>query len=1380
MKYLRTLAVLVGTALCSGSLFSASVILNEYNGVADSNQIGGGSGSDTFFPLVNGNGGNWLELVVVGDGTAASTVDMRGWSIEVFDSDDGSSSITLSQNSYWQNVQAGTLLTFTEDNTSAGGLDSDLSREDRLNSEGWAWSNIWIQDGTLIDLASSDSVLHTSNQDTAITIRDDQDVTVFGPAGEDIASEGVNSEEVLALQETPSPSVATSSVGYNDVDNSSFGSPNPLEGSGTQSFLAFRIAGPAPGFTTPIADTFLTAGNPFAETVTASDANGGTLTIDIQSGPDWLSIIDNGDGSADLSGTPADEDAGIHPVVLEVTDDPQDGSDILAFTITVFASSVPVIVNEYDGGGEWLELVVVGNGSPGSTVDLRGWSLSLEDDNGSGTIQLSNDDFWSNVQAGTILLFSEDDAANGGFDTNIAAQNLISTAGWASATFWIGDETYLDSTNTSAELSVSNDDAIITVLNDADEFIFGPVGEGIESDGGVSGSERFILDADPSTQINPIAGDYADSDSSTPGQPNLKSEGSLQNFEAFSTGTNPNSPPFFTAEPAQLLDYAVEIPDEYFWIVTTEDPNAGDTLTITLSEGPDWLTLDDFGDGSADLFGTPALADAGTHPIEIEVTDGEFTVSQNFEVFAFATSSPVVLNEFNAVADNSFLNGGDEGTDSDSGAAADGFFGRVAGNGGDWFELVVVGDGSAGSTIDLRGWSIEISEDGNPPESIILSQDSYWQNVQAGSILTFTEDSFDDGGLDTAIHRVNRFDNGGWAWTNILVNDPTYVDLNASTFNNGFPASNADLRITLKDATGTVRSGPAGEEFLSLGGLGDTEVFKLEQDPTPLSASPLSASYSDGTSSSFGAPNQWNSGQNTQNFSAFETNTPGNSRPFFNFVSPFFARQGDSFSYSVTASDEDGTGSLTLSLDTGPPWISLIDGGNGSGTLTGTPSSSDATGLQTVTVSVDDGIHSVSKTFSLYIHPVTATVILNEYNAVAQDEFLNGGTLALDDEGGTASDPHFGRIAGNGGDWFELVVVGDSIEDGVDLRGWTIEIADNASFPFAAEERIVLSSDTFWSDVPTGTILTFTEKRTSEGGLDTSLNALDNRNSEGWAWSNVWIGDSTLISYTDEVTNGYSVDGGTGEVRGINTSNNDTWFVIRDSANSLIFGPAGEGIAPASGIGGTEVFELQADPDPAVSPLIAFDNGPPVVDGYDDSSSSTFGRPNDWSAGTNIQDFSSFIPSSGGSNPVETYLAGFGLSGADLQFDADSDKDGALQILEFAFATDPTSGASLPVLREGQQIAGANEHFTLTFLRRSGGNGAGNTYTADGIVYIVEGSLDLNGWNEPVEATTNPNGLPVAPTDYEWSTFRLVTPIRGANPSDRGFMRITLEQNSTP
>jgi hypothetical protein len=74
-------------------------------------------------------------------------------------------------------------------------------------------------------------------------------------------------------------------------------------------------------------------------------------------------------------------------------------------------------------------------------------------------------------------------------------------------------------------------------------------------------------------------------------------------------------------------------------------------------------------------------------------------------------------------------------------------------------------------------------------------------------------------------------------------------------------------------------------------------------------------------------------------------------------------------------------------------------------------------------------VHVPSSAYSA----VPNSLLFNEGNAVSGSKFLNGN-----------SDATFGRVEGNGQNWFELLVVqGDELDGGgfkntLDLRGWTI------------------------------------------------------------------------------------------------------------------------------------------------------------------------------------------------------------------------------------------------------------------------------------------------------------------------------------------------------
>jgi hypothetical protein len=210
-------------------------------------------------------------------------------------------------------------------------------------------------------------------------------------------------------------------------------------------------------------------------------------------------------------------------------------------------------------------------------------------------------------------------------------------------------------------------------------------------------------------------------------------------------------------------------------------------------------------------------------------------------------AAPLILNEYNGVAPGNFLD--DEKSDP--------YFGTVAGNGGDWFELVVVAD-----HLDIRGWQVVVEDQGSPPrnDTVTFSTDPLWSDLRAGTIITVAEEVADDVSYDPSA--------GDW-WINVRAGvDGTGTYVSATDFE----VSNNDTTITIRSADGLPIFGPAGEPLIG-GGVNSHEVFKLEADPGA-AIGPTSDGYNDGSSSSFGAPNIWADGASTQDFTALRTGQP--------------------------------------------------------------------------------------------------------------------------------------------------------------------------------------------------------------------------------------------------------------------------------------------------------------------------------------------------------------------------------------------------------------------------------------------------------------------------------------------------------------------------
>jgi hypothetical protein len=100
-------------------------------------------------------------------------------------------------------------------------------------------------------------------------------------------------------------------------------------------------------------------------------------------------------------------------------------------------------------------------------------------------------------------------------------------------------------------------------------------------------------------------------------------------------------------------------------------------------------------------------------------------------------TSPLILNEYNAVDSGEFLKNDNRDT----------YWGRIEGNGGDWFELVVTTN-----HLDVTGWHLVLTNDtggaGETTQTLTFDSDLLLQDLRAGTILTVSEELADDDSYD--------------------------------------------------------------------------------------------------------------------------------------------------------------------------------------------------------------------------------------------------------------------------------------------------------------------------------------------------------------------------------------------------------------------------------------------------------------------------------------------------------------------------------------------------------------------------------------------------------------------------------------------------------
>ena len=205
---------LVAALLLSSTATAAPILVNEFNAVSAANYLNGGTAAadvngqptaDTSLGRVLGNGGDWVELVVIQD-----HLDLRGGSLSIEEGQVGfrtTTVLTFTQAALGSDLRNGTIVTIAE----------DIADDPTYSPAGGDW---WINvqassagTGQFIT-ASSFSV---SNDNTQITVLDALSQIWFGPAGEGIQPvSGVGSVEVWKLEANPSAAITPTSS-YDDA-----------------------------------------------------------------------------------------------------------------------------------------------------------------------------------------------------------------------------------------------------------------------------------------------------------------------------------------------------------------------------------------------------------------------------------------------------------------------------------------------------------------------------------------------------------------------------------------------------------------------------------------------------------------------------------------------------------------------------------------------------------------------------------------------------------------------------------------------------------------------------------------------------------------------------------------------------------------------------------------------------------------------------------------------------------------------------------------------------------------------------------------------------------------------------------------------------------
>ena len=205
------------------------LLLNEWNTVGADELLRDdgtpGAGTDSAFGRVVGNGGDWIELLVLED-----HLDLRGWTLSMADRGGARGTLVFTEDPLLADLRAGTILTVAEDLPEDPAYDPAAGdwRFHLRAGEGGS--------GTFVSAAAFD----VTNAAWQLTVLDRDGAIRLGPVGEGVEPRtGLGGDEVGLFQGDPDETLRRADPRFGASRRSTYGSPNTWE-DGVQDLSALR------------------------------------------------------------------------------------------------------------------------------------------------------------------------------------------------------------------------------------------------------------------------------------------------------------------------------------------------------------------------------------------------------------------------------------------------------------------------------------------------------------------------------------------------------------------------------------------------------------------------------------------------------------------------------------------------------------------------------------------------------------------------------------------------------------------------------------------------------------------------------------------------------------------------------------------------------------------------------------------------------------------------------------------------------------------------------------------------------------------------------------------------------------------------------------
>ena len=778
--------------------------------------------------------------------------------------------------------------------------------------------------------------------------------------------------------------------------------------------------------------------------LSASDPNGNGMTLTQSGMPAFCSLSDNSNGTGNISCNPLTGNAGTYPTTVTVTDNGSPNlTDFETFNIVV---SAPV-VNQAPALAVITNQSVAENASlaiPLSATDPDGNGMTLSQsgmptfcslsDNLNGTGNINCNPGFDDAGSYPVIVTVTDNGTPILSDSRSFTLTVADT-NQAPALSAITNQSVAENASLSILLNATDADGDAMVLSQSGMPTFCSLSDNLNGTGGINCNPGL---ADAGSY--PIT--VTVTDNGTPVLTDSKS------FTLTVTDTNQAPALAVIANQSVAENASLSIP------LNATDAD-GDAMVLSQSGMPTFCSLSDNSNGTGSISCNPGVADTGTYPVTVTVTDNGtpvLTDSKSFTLTVTDTNQAPALAAIanQSVAENASLVIPLNATDPDGDAMvlsqsgmptfcsfADNTNGTGSiscnpglSNAGTYPITVTVTDNGTPVLTDSKSFTLSVTDTNQAPALAAITNQSVAENAGLSIPLSATDPdgngmTLSQSGMPTFCSLSDNLNGTGSISCNPGLSNAGTYPITVTVTDNGTPVLTDSKSFTLT-VTDTNQA-PA------LSAITNQSVAESASLSIPLSATdpdgngmtlsqtglPTFCSLSDnlnGTGSISCNPGLSNAGTypitvtvtdngtpvltDSKSFTLTVTNT--NQAPALAAITNQSVAENASLSIPLNATDADGNG-MTLSQSGLPTFCSLSDNSNGTGSISCNPGLSNA-GTYPITVTVTDNgtpVLADSKSFTLTVTDTNQAPALSAITnqSVAESASLSIPLIATDPDG---------------------------------------------------------------------------------------------------------------------------------------------------------------------------------------------------------------------------------------------------------------------------------------------------------------------------------------------------------------------------------------------